>query len=41
MNYDYQQTDLSRSVLGGLFTGLIAAVANMAFVVIYKSIVKF
>lgn len=41
MNYDYQQTDLSRSVLGGLFTGLIAAVANMAFVIIYKSIVKF
>ena len=41
MNYDYQQTDLSRSVLGGLFTGLLAAVANLVFVIIYKSIVKF
>lgn len=41
MNYDYKQTDFSRSILGGLFTGLIAAVANMAFVIIYKSIVRY
>ena len=41
MNYDYQQTGLSRSVLSGLFSGLVCAVLNLVFVVVYKSIVKF
>ena len=34
MNYDYKQSDLSRSVLGGLFSRLIATVANIAFIIL-------
>ena len=41
MNYDYVQTDLSRGVLSGLFAGLLAAVANTIFVIIYRSIAAF
>jgi hypothetical protein len=41
MNYDYQQSDLSRSVLGGLFAGIIAAVANILFVFFYRGITQF
>ncbi|HXL57023.1 MAG TPA: hypothetical protein VN958_12235 [Chitinophagaceae bacterium] len=36
MNYDYQQTDLSRSILAGLFAGIIATVANLIFIFIYR-----
>src|SRR6187402_2189587 len=38
MNYDYKQSDLSRSVLGGLFSGLVATVSNIAFILIFKVI---
>ena len=41
MNYDYPQNDLSKSLLGGLFAGLVATVINIAFVVIYRSITVF
>jgi len=41
MNYDYPQTDLSRGILSGLLTGIVAAVANTVFVVIYRSITAF
>lgn len=41
MKYDYPQTDLSRSVLGGLFTGIIASASNMIFVFIYRAIAQF
>ena len=33
--YDYQQTDLSRSILAGLFTGIVATVGNLIFIFIY------
>jgi hypothetical protein len=33
--FDYQQTDLSRSILAGLFTGIIATVGNLIFIFIY------
>src|SRR5689334_21792267 len=36
MNYDYKQSDLSRSVLGGLFSGIVATVLNMVFVYGYR-----
>lgn len=41
MKYEYQQTDLSRSVLGGLFAGIIASLANMVFVFIYRAVAQF
>jgi hypothetical protein len=41
MNYDYKQSDLSRSVLGGLFSGIIATVLNMVFVYGYRFISGF
>jgi hypothetical protein len=41
MNYDYQQSNLSRSVLGGLFAGIAAAAANLIFVFIYRAITQF
>jgi len=41
MKYDYPQTDLSRSVLGGLFAGIVASGANMVFVFIYRAIAQF
>jgi drug/metabolite transporter (DMT)-like permease len=41
MNYDYPQTDLSRSILAGLFSGLVATVSNLAFTIIYRSITRF
>ena len=41
MNYDYTQTDFSRGILSGLFAGLIAAVANTVFVLVYRSISSF
>jgi len=41
MNYDYTQSDLSRSILAGLFSGIIATVSNLVFTVAYRSITKF
>ena len=41
MNYDYPQSDLSRSILAGLFSGLIATVSNLVFTITYRSITKF
>ena len=41
MNYDYTQSDLSRSILAGLFSGLVATVSNLAFTIIYRSLTKF
>src|SRR3954451_4472035 len=38
MNYDYPQSDLSRSILSGLFAGIVATVANLVFGFIYRSI---
>ena len=38
MNYDYQQTDLSRSILAGLFAGIVATVVNLVFIFIYRRI---
>lgn len=41
MNYDYTQSDLSRSVLSGLYSGIVATVANMIFVFIYRALTSF
>jgi hypothetical protein len=41
MNYDYKQSELSKSILGGLFAGIVSAAANIAFVIIYRSLTKF
>jgi len=41
MNYDYSQTDFSRGILSGLFSGLIACVANTLFVLIYRATTSF
>ncbi len=41
MNYEYPQSDLSRGVLGGLFAGIIAAIANLVFVFVYRLITAF
>lgn len=41
MKYEYVQSDLSRSLLGGLFAGIIAAFTNLVFVFIYRAIAKF
>ena len=41
MNYDYPQNDFSKSLLGGLFSGLVATVINIVFVIIYRSVTQF
>ncbi len=41
MNYEYQQSNLSRGILGGLFAGITAAAANMVFVFAYRAITQF
>lgn len=41
MNYDYSQTDFSRGILSGLFSGLIACVANTLFVLFYRAMTSF
>lgn len=41
MNYDYQQSDLSRSILAGLFSGIVATITNLIFTVTYRSITQF
>jgi len=38
MNYDYPQSDLSRSILSGLFAGIVATVANLIFGFIYRGV---
>ncbi|WP_153798008.1 hypothetical protein [Foetidibacter luteolus] len=40
-SYDYPQTDLSRSILGGLFTGMVATFANLIFIFIFRRIKEF
>jgi uncharacterized protein YacL len=41
MNYDYAQNDFSRSILSGLFSGIVATVSNLVFTVAYRSITQF
>ena len=41
MNYDYKQSDLSRSILAGLFSGIVATITNLIFTVTYRSITQF
>jgi hypothetical protein len=41
MNYDYPQSDLSRGVLSGLFTGIVSAAVNLLFMLIYRGITGF
>ena len=41
MNYEYTQSDLSRSILSGLFSGIIATATNMIFVYVYRFISGF
>ncbi len=41
MNYDYTQSDLSRGVLSGLYSGIIATVLNMIFVYVYRYLASF
>ncbi len=41
MNYDYTQSDLSRGVLSGLYSGIVATVLNMIFVYVYRYLTSF
>lgn len=41
MNYDYPQTDLSRSLLAGVFAGIIATFANIIFIAVFRYFTKF
>ena len=41
MNYEYTQSDLSRSILAGLFSGIVATVSNLIFSITYRSITQF
>jgi hypothetical protein len=41
MNYDYEQTEFSKSVLSGLFAGIIATFASLAFNMLFRSITQF
>lgn len=38
MNYDYPQSDLSRSILAGLFAGIVGTVINLVFSFVYRRI---
>lgn len=38
MNYDYPQSDLSRSILAGLFAGIVATAGNLIYSFIYRRI---
>lgn len=40
MNYDFSQTSLSKSILAGLATGIIATVANLVYNFIFRGITK-
>lgn len=41
MNYDYPQTRLSKSLLTGVFAGIIATLANLVYDYFYRDFVKF
>ena len=41
MNYDYQQTEFSKSLMAGLFAGLIATLANLAYDFFYRDVTGF
>jgi hypothetical protein len=41
MNYEYTQTDFSRGVLSGLFSGLVATIANIIFVLAFRTMSSF
>lgn len=41
MNYDYPQTMLSKSLLTGVFAGIIATLINLAYDYFYRDFVKF
>ena len=38
MNYDYPQSDLSRSILSGLFAGIVGTVVNLIFSFVFRRI---
>ena len=41
MNYDYEQTEFSKSVLSGLFAGIIATCASLVFNMLFRGITQF
>jgi len=41
MNYDYKQTDFSKALLSGLFAGIVATLANLAYDFFYRDITEF
>ncbi len=41
MNYDYKQTEFSKSVLSGLFAGIFATFANLIYNFIFRDITQF
>jgi hypothetical protein len=41
MNYDYPQTRLSKTLLTGVFAGIIATLVNLVFDYFYRDFVKF
>jgi hypothetical protein len=41
MNYDYEQTEFSKSVLSGLFAGIFATFANLIYNFIFRDITQF
>lgn len=41
MNYDYEQTEFSKSVLSGLFAGIFATFANLIFNFAYRAITEY
>lgn len=41
MNYDYQQTEFSKSLMAGLFAGLIATLVNLAYDFFYRDVTGF
>ncbi len=41
MNYDYPQTRLSKSLLTGVFAGIIATLVNLAYDYFYRDFAKF
>ena len=41
MNYDYEQTEFSKSILSGLFAGIIATWASLVFNILFRGITQF
>ena len=41
MNYDYPQTRLSKSLLTGVFAGIVATLVNLVYDYIYRDLAKF